>query len=147
MRTSGEAAPGPSERSRYGAIASGSSRTARRGSAGSSGTGTGRRRASGSGPGIFISTSDRLPQSSSGLEEEALRVERHVELLHRPVAAEAPVFSQEGADGLHRPRTEFRIHRVTVDVRVLDDQVAPGRDEAAVGLELLQHVLLRVVGV
>jgi GDP-D-mannose dehydratase len=54
-----------------------------------------------------------------------------LEIVHRP---------EELRDRLHRARAEARGHRMTVDVRVLDHEVAAGRHERRVELELPEHV-------
>lgn len=46
---------------------------------------------------------------------------------------------------LGRAGAESRLDRVAVDVRILDDQVAPWADQPGVNAELLEYVL-RIVG-
>ena len=83
----------------------------------------------------------------SALPEEPARVEREEELLAGRVDLELVGLGQERLDGLHRPGPVLREHRMPVDVRVLDDEVAARGHEAAVQPQLVEDVVARMVGV
>src|SRR5579884_4306718 len=87
------------------------------------------------------------PPSSGDSLEVALRIEGDEEPLHVGVPAEPSVLAQELVHGLHGPRAEAREDGMSVQVGVLDDEVAARRDERGVGVKLVQHVVPGVVGV
>ena len=88
---------------------------------------------------------DRAGGSTS--PEVAGRVERDQPALTPAVDVEVVCHREEILHGLHGTRTVVGKHRMAVDVRVLHNQVTPGRHEGPVGLELAQNVVAAVVRV
>src|SRR5438309_10867556 len=79
--------------------------------------------------------------------EIAAGVEGEKELLHCGIALEVPRFGEKVLNGFRRAGPEARVHRMTVDVGVLDDDVTPRGYQRAEGAQLLENVGSTVVRV
>src|SRR6266545_479433 len=77
----------------------------------------------------------------------ASRIERHEEPFALQIALEGRIRREEVVYRFTRAWPKTRKHRPSVDVRILNDQVAAFRDQRSVGRQLLQHVILPVIGV
>jgi hypothetical protein len=87
----------------------------------------------------------RMPwRPSPGPSEEPVGIERRQHVLPSVVHAETVVTGEEVGHRLEWTRSGVRLERVAVHERVLHDQIAPGRHQRRVRLDLGRYMCLRV---